>query len=46
MVMAALLRVYYELSRPKPKALKEVSAVAETLPVKETAKPKALSDLQ
>jgi uncharacterized protein with PIN domain len=39
MVMAALLRASYEMSRAKPNPSEEVSAFAETRPISETPKP-------
>ncbi len=41
MVMAALLRASYEMARPKRSP--EVSAFAETRPIKEAPKPDALT---
>jgi len=45
-VMAALLRASYEMSRPKPKLSKEVSAFAETHPMNETPTQAALTPQQ
>ena len=46
MVMAALLRASYEMSRPKPKPSVEVSAFAETYPINETPKSAAITSQQ
>ena len=46
MVMAALLRASYDMSRPKPNPSVEVSAFAETHQISETPKQAALTPQQ
>ncbi len=46
MVMAALLRGSYEMSRPNSKSSEEVSAFAETHVINETPKPNAIAPQQ
>lgn len=46
MVMAALLRASYDMSRPKPNPSVEVSAFAETHLTNETPKPNILTPRQ
>ena len=43
MVMSALLRASYEMSRPKPIPSEEVSAFAETCPINETPRATAIT---
>ena len=46
MVMLALLRASYELSRPERNRLEEVSAFAETYSISETPKPNTITPRQ
>jgi len=46
MVMAALRRASYEMSRPKRNSLEEVSANAETRPINETPRAIAITPCQ
>ena len=46
MVMSALLRASYEMSRPKRNPSEEVSVFAETHPISETPKPDTITPQQ